>query len=183
MTTAWSGVLIAYCFSGGGYDPSDEAITDELMARALKVCFDLASDTPRCASNLTHVQLYFICQTFYCPTTIPIKVSICVALLRISGANTFYKWALYAIMLITTVSGIGSMLGIVLSCTPPSAFWDPGSGTCNAFVNTFAAYFISACSILTDFALAILPGFMLWNIQLRRSVKVSVGIILGFAAL
>lgn len=132
-------------------------------------------------SNWT--QLYFICQSVYCPTTIPIKVSICVALLRISDSNAIYKWSLYAIMVLTVVAGIGSMAGIVGSCTPPSAFWDPSTGSCNAFVNTFAAYFISACSILTDFALAILPAFMLWNVQLRRSIKVSVAILLGFAAL
>ncbi|KPA35828.1 cation-transporting atpase 4 protein [Fusarium langsethiae] len=86
-------------------------------------------------------------------------------------------------MIITFVSGIGSMAGIVASCSPPSAFWDSSTGTCNALINTTAAYFISACSILTDFALAILPGFMLWKVQMRRSAKVSVAIILSFAAL
>ncbi|GKU09955.1 unnamed protein product [Fusarium langsethiae] len=85
-------------------------------------------------------------------------------------------------MIITFVSGIGSMAGIVASCSPPSAFWDSSTGTCNALINTTAAYFISACSILTDFALAILPGFMLWKVQMRRSAKVSVAIILSFAA-
>ena len=75
------------------------------------------------------------------------------------------------------------MIGIVVSCSPPSAFWDPSSGTCNALVNTTAAYFISACGILTDFGLAFLPAFMLWNVQLQQSIKVSIAIILGFAAL
>ncbi|KAF5019526.1 hypothetical protein F66182_8468 [Fusarium sp. NRRL 66182] len=162
MTTAWSGVLIAYCYSGGGYDPTDPRITSQLLQQALK--------------------MYFICQSVYCPTTIPVKVSICVALLRIGGTVTVYRWSLFAIMAITAVSGIGSMAGIVASCSPPSAFWDSSAGTCNALINTTAAYFISACSILTDFALAILPGFMLWSVQMRRSVKVSVAIILGFAA-
>lgn len=103
--------------------------------------------------------------------------------LRISGAVTVYKWSLYAVMAIATVSVIGSVVGIVASCSPPSAFWDPSTGTCNAVVNAFAAYFVSACSIITDFALAILPAFVLWNIQIRRSLKVSIAIIRGFAAL
>ncbi|KAF4443762.1 cation-transporting atpase 4 [Fusarium austroafricanum] len=162
MTVAWSGVLISYCFSGGGYDPTDPRLPKGIISQALK--------------------FYFICQSVYCPTTIPIKVSICAALMRIGGTVPVYRWSLIAIMVISTVSGIGSMIGIVASCSPPSAFWDPSTGECNAFVNTFAAYFISACSILTDFALAILPAFMLWKIQLRRSIKVSVAIILGFAA-
>ncbi|KAM5343669.1 hypothetical protein ACJ41O_012206 [Fusarium nematophilum] len=162
MTTAWSGVLISYCFSGGGYDPNDPRISPDLLSQALR--------------------LYFVCQSVYCPTTIPIKISICVALLRICGTVSIYKWALYAIIGISTVAGLGSMTGIVASCSPPSAFWDPSTGTCNPLVNTFAAYFISACSILTDFALAILPAFILWKVQLRRSIKVSVAIILGLAA-
>jgi hypothetical protein len=162
MTVSWSGVLFAYCCSGGGYDPHDPRLNPEIISQALK--------------------FYFICQSVYCPTTVPIKVSICAALLRISGTITVYKMSLYAIIVISTISGIGSMIGIVASCSPPSAFWDPSTGTCNAVVNTFAAYFISACSILTDFALAILPAFMLWKIQMRRSIKVSVAIILGFAA-
>ncbi|SPO06295.1 related to integral membrane protein [Cephalotrichum gorgonifer] len=163
MTTVWAGTLIVYCVSGGGYNPTDPRLTPALISRALK--------------------FYFICQTFYCATTVPIKVSICVALLRISGTNKIFKISLYAIIGISTVAGFGSMIGIAVSCTPPSAFWNPaGGGSCNALVNTFAAYFISACSILTDFGLAILPAFMLWNVQLNRSVKASVAIILGFAA-
>ncbi|KAF5705797.1 cation-transporting atpase 4 [Fusarium mundagurra] len=162
MTTSWSGVLVSYCFSGGGYDPTDPRLPDGIISQALK--------------------FYFICQSVYCPTTVPIKVSICAALLRIGGTVPVHRWSLIAIMVVAAVSGIGTMIGIVASCSPPSAFWDPSTGVCNAFVNTFAAYFISACSILTDFALAILPAFMLWKIQLRRSIKVSVAIILGFAA-
>ncbi|KAF4965459.1 hypothetical protein FSARC_6761 [Fusarium sarcochroum] len=162
MTIAWAGVLVSYCYSGGGYEPTDPRLPDGIIPQALK--------------------FYFICQSFYCVTTIPIKVSICAALLRIGGTVTVYRWSLIAIMAIATVSGLGSMIGIVASCSPPSAFWDPSTGVCNPVVNAFAAYFISACSILTDFALAILPAFMLWKIQLRRSIKVSAAIILGFAA-
>lgn len=134
-------------------------------------------------TTLTLPQFYFICQSLYCPSTIPIKFSICVALLRICGTRYVFKYSLWAIMAITAVAGIGSMIGIVASCSPPSAFWDPTSGTCNASINTVAAYFISACSILTDFALAILPGLLLWNVQMKRTIKVSVGIILALAAL
>jgi hypothetical protein len=130
-----------------------------------------------------HIQFYFICQSFYCPTTIPIKFSICVALLRICGTRFIFKYSLWIIMFITALAGLGSMIGIVVSCSPTSAFWEPETGTCNPTVNAAAAYFISACSILTDFALAILPGLMLWNVQLKRTIKVSVGIILTLAAL
>ncbi|KAJ4265042.1 hypothetical protein NW762_005285 [Fusarium torreyae] len=162
MTIAWAGVLITYCYSGGGYEPTDPRLPDGIIPQALK--------------------FYFICQSFYCATTIPIKVSICAALLRIGGTVTVYRWSLIAIMAVATVSGLGSMIGIVASCSPPSAFWDPSTGVCNPVVNAFAAYFISACGILTDFALAVLPAFMLWKIQLRRSIKISVAVILGFAA-
>lgn len=86
-------------------------------------------------------------------------------------------------MVLTALAGIGSMIGIVVSCSPPSAFWDSSTGTCNAKVNLVAAYFISICSILTDFALAVLPGLILWDVQLKKAIKISLGIILGLAAL
>lgn len=124
-----------------------------------------------------------ICQSVYCPTTIPIKLSICVALLRIAGTQKRYRWAIYAIGIITIVAGLGAMVGIVASCTPTSAFWTGPPEKCNNAVNAFAAYFISACSILTDWSLAILPAVLLWNVQLKRAIKVTVAIILSMAAL
>lgn len=106
------------------------------------------------------------------------------ALLRIAVGRTIYKVSLYGIIVVSTVAGISSMIGIIMSCSPPSAFWDPNTtGACKPMINTFFAYFISACSILTDFALAFLPAFMLWNVQLQHRVKLSVALILGLAAL
>ncbi len=46
MTTAWSGVLIAYSYSGGGYDPSDPLMTPQLISRALQVSPTIALHIP-----------------------------------------------------------------------------------------------------------------------------------------
>lgn len=37
MVTAWSGILITYIYSGGGYQADDPRITPSLASRALKV--------------------------------------------------------------------------------------------------------------------------------------------------
>jgi hypothetical protein len=43
--------------------------------------------------------------------------------------------------------------------------------------------FFSAIEIITDWSLALLPAVLLWNVQMKSSVKVSVAVILALASL
>ncbi|KAI1869656.1 uncharacterized protein JN550_005637 [Neoarthrinium moseri] len=118
-------------------------------------------------------------QIFYVLSTVPIKSSICVALIRITTRKLF-KWILYGIIFFTIVGCLVTDIAVLSWCQPISATWDPSAGSCadkSVIINV--SYFISVISILTDWVCAILPAFILWNVQLRYRVKLSVAIVLG----
>ncbi|GME34007.1 cation-transporting atpase 4 protein [Neofusicoccum parvum] len=121
-------------------------------------------------------------QLIYCLTTIPVKCSICVSLLRIATKPGF-RYALYAIIGITVISSGVFEIVIVTYCRPFAASWGGAEGTCGApTTNANIGYFYSAECILTDWTLAVLPAFMLHDVQLKRRTKVSVSIILAMGA-
>lgn len=48
-------------------------------------------------------------------------------------------------------------------------------GTCNArAIQTALSYLVAAVSITTDWIFALLPIFLLWNVQMRTGIKLSV---------
>ena len=126
---------------------------------------------------------YFMAQFAYFSGTVPIKLSICVALLRIAGVNRVFSLTLHAIGVLTVLSAIIAIIIIANICHPASALWGETEGSCNYALNSGVGYFFSAVSISTDWTLAILPVFMLYNLQLKRSLKVSIATVLGLAAL
>ncbi|KAI1839378.1 hypothetical protein JX266_014411, partial [Neoarthrinium moseri] len=118
-------------------------------------------------------------QIFYVLSTVPIKSSICVALIRIT-TRKLYKWILYGIIFFTIISCLVTDIAVLSWCQPIPATWDPSAGSCadkSVIINV--SYFILVISILTDWVCAILPAFILWNVQLRYRVKLSVAIVLG----
>jgi hypothetical protein len=76
------------------------------------------------------------------------------------------------------------MVGVANICHPITTLWgETTTGSCNLKLNSNVSFFFSAIEIATDWSLAILPGALLWNIQMRSNVKLSVAVILGLAAL
>jgi hypothetical protein len=118
-------------------------------------------------------------QLFYVASTVPIKSAICVALLRITTIRTHIV-ILYAIMGLSLIAAITTDIAVLAQCRPVAATWNPSLGECApSYVITNISFFISATSILTDWACAILPAFILWDIQLKLKIKASVAIVLA----
>ncbi|KAI1852872.1 hypothetical protein JX265_012900 [Neoarthrinium moseri] len=125
-----------------------------------------------------------IAQLCYVLSTVPIKASICFALIRIT-TNAVYRWILYGVIALATMACIITDVTILTWCQPVSANWDPSAGKCaDPSVLTNVSYFISAVSILTDWTCAVLPALILWDVKLRLGVKLSlIGVLaLGFVA-
>lgn len=136
--------------------------------------------------NLTivPVQLFFIAEFFYASGAAVIKCSIAVTLLRIAGSRAYFTWSIVAIMFASGAAAIIFMAGVANICHPITTLWgETTTGSCNLKLDSDISFFFSAVEIVTDFALAILPAVLLWNIQMKRKVKFSVSIILGMAAL
>ena len=121
----------------------------------------------------------------YIATIAPIKWSICVALLRITVERRF-RYSLYAVMVLTILSTIVVEATILAWCKPVSTQWHPVEipSKCGSIkVITAISYFLGATSIATDLSCAILPMFIFWKVQLKRSVKVPLVIVLALGIL
>ena len=116
-------------------------------------------------------------------SSVPIRCSICVALIRISGIWRGCVWTLYAIMSLTVVNFIIFTVALLNVCKPIHAMWDKEAGTCDQHLNVAVSYFFSAVAILTDWTIAILPVFLVWNIKMKISKRIMVVCILALAAL
>lgn len=91
-------------------------------------------------------------------STVPIKASICIALLRITNQK-IYHYIIYAVIALSTIAAVITDIAVLAWCKPVSATWDPSLGSCaDASLITNVSYYISATSILTDWTTAILPA-------------------------
>lgn len=141
---------------------------------------------------------FYVAEYFYAVSAAFIKSSIAVTLLRISASQRHYNWSLYTIIGMTWVAAIVFCAGIASICTstkhcariitdncvgkPIETLWGAAKGTCNLQLNSNVSFFFSAIEILTDWSLAILPAILLWNVQMKGSVKTSVAVILALAS-
>lgn len=117
---------------------------------------------------------------YFCPMTL-VKASICVTLLRITGGSkrslALTVWVLLAI---TAVSFVAAFVGTLLQCQPIEALWRPqlvaeGKAYC-APIAIFVAlgYISTVCTIITDAALVVIPGLVLWKAQMQFQAKLQV---------
>ncbi len=71
----------------------------------------------------------------------------------------------------------------ILQCRPSAYFWTKytgGKGTCiNAQITVGAFYGYAAISCWTDWTFALVPIFLVWNLQMNIRTKISVGAILA----
>ncbi|CAH0045513.1 unnamed protein product [Clonostachys solani] len=127
---------------------------------------------------------FFLFQIFYCATTVPIKSSICIMLIRLTPF-TVYRYILYGVIIFSTLSAFSTIVGILALCTPVARTWDFNlQGHCGPpEILTRLGYFISASCIVSDWSCAIMPIFILWNSQMRWLMKISVGVVLALGVL
>ncbi|KAK7943847.1 uncharacterized protein PG986_012960 [Apiospora aurea] len=117
-----------------------------------------------------------------------IKCSICFSLFRITQERR-HTIPLICIMVLATFSAILGFIAVIITCQPIAKNWDPvlqndpDYGACMDYsIIQNISYFISASSIVTDWACAILPCFIVWNLNMKRKLKFSVAGILALGA-
>ncbi|KAL7939184.1 hypothetical protein V8C35DRAFT_275038 [Trichoderma chlorosporum] len=129
------------------------------------------------------IKNFFIAEYFYSSGTVFIKSSIAVTLLRIAESRRRYKWAIWAVIISTGASCIVFIAGISNICHPITTLWgETTNGTCNLQLNSDVSFFFSAIEITTDWTLAFLPAALLYGVQMKARVKMSVAVILGMGA-
>lgn len=115
-----------------------------------------------------------------------LKFSIGIFLLRIAVART-HRIIIWTVVVVTEVYGFVYFLLFVLQCIPSEYFWTQytgGKGHCiNPKVTVDATYVYSAISCWADWTLAIIPVFLVWNLQMNSRTKVVVALILALGAM
>ncbi|KAH9906718.1 hypothetical protein F4778DRAFT_778169 [Xylariomycetidae sp. FL2044] len=128
-------------------------------------------------------QFTMIWQLFYVASLLLIKASICVTLLRVT-IHTPHRVAIYATIALSVAISLVGLIGLLCLCRPIEGNWIPGAGECAPrSVLIILNYLISVGAIVTDWACAIIPVFILWNAQMKRKAKISVAIVLGIGSL
>ncbi|RDW80888.1 hypothetical protein BP5796_05586 [Coleophoma crateriformis] len=134
------------------------------------------------------MQMWWSCEPLYVLTSMAIKASIAIFLLRVC-VKTAHKAIIWTVLITTEVYSFFFFLLFVLQCLPTSLFWNrykesPPDGKCIPGIivyNSFYGY--SAISCAADWTFSILPIFMVWGLQMDLRIKLSVVAILAAGAL
>ncbi|KAK8088283.1 hypothetical protein PG997_003244 [Apiospora hydei] len=120
--------------------------------------------------------LYFISSTI-------IKCAIGITCIRIDRRRRItYSISFYMCLMI--VVAIGALAFVFANCRPFAANWNPALGTCQKVITlTTVSYIVSSIQMATDWACAIIPFFIVADLQMPRRAKVSVVGILGLGIL
>ncbi|KAF4999861.1 hypothetical protein FDECE_11360 [Fusarium decemcellulare] len=121
-------------------------------------------------------------QLLYVTSSPFIKISICCTLIRIAVQRR-YTYPLYVTSAITAAMTVMAFIVVFVQCTPFQASWT-GEGKCiKVDIIIIPTYIFSVVNIVVDWVVAIMPAFILWNLQLRRKLKLLSFGIMGVGVL
>lgn len=94
-----------------------------------------------------------------------------------------YTIPLQAMSGLAIAMSVMAFIVVFIQCRPFAASWT-GQGKCiTVDVIIIPTYVFSAANILVDWVVSILPAFIVWNLQLRRKLKLLSFGILGVGVL
>lgn len=107
------------------------------------------------------------------------KVSICSTLLRIIKGTDHWKttWALWLVMSAVAASGIGYFLFYITRCDPDEACRDSEQTLLVLLFLWVGLY------VIVDITLAVVPWFIIRGLNMKKSLKLSLGVILGMGGI
>lgn len=125
----------------------------------------------------------------YVGSLVLIKASICMTMLRVGSPIKSLRVCVYLLLTFIIGTFLATIIGILCLCRPVEANWNTGlvlegKATCTTMdVMIGLSYFSTASSIATDLACAVLPGVIVWNMQMPRKTKIWVCVLLSFGSL
>ncbi|KAF2020014.1 hypothetical protein BU24DRAFT_131223 [Aaosphaeria arxii CBS 175.79] len=131
------------------------------------------------------MRYWWLCYIAYCITMICAKMSIGVFLLRIT-VNSVHRWIVYIVMGLTVLTGLVFFFVTLFQCSPISYFWNKKleNGTCvNVDIIIALTFLYSGINAIVDFTFGILPMWLVWNLNMRKSEKLALIPILGMACI
>ncbi|KAF1362838.1 hypothetical protein EJ07DRAFT_106327 [Lizonia empirigonia] len=133
---------------------------------------------------LKAMRYWWYCSIAYCWAMTAVKISIGLFLLRVT-IKPLQRWIIYIAMFLTVLTGLVFFLVTLLECAPLSYFWNKSQpGSCiNVDVIIALTFFYSAVSVICDFTFAILPIFLVWNLNMPKKTRLLLIPILGMACI
>lgn len=133
------------------------------------------------------ILFWWLAVLFYNPTTLFVRLSISVFIHKLCISRT-HKIIIWVTAIISIAFSVFYFFLTIFQCNPPSYFWTKystgTSGVCfNADIFPAATYAHSAISATGDWVLGLLPIWLIWDLQMGKRTKVSVGILLGLGVL
>ncbi|KHN94283.1 uncharacterized protein MAM_07812 [Metarhizium album ARSEF 1941] len=133
------------------------------------------------------VKLDWVSQALHIMSTAVAKMSIVLFIRQIIGKGHSRMWFLYIMVTMLFVISVVCVSFIFAQCTPAAALWDPRlskEGKCwDPKVQQGYGYFTASFSVFSDFALAIFPITVVWNLQMEWRLKMSLMFYMGLGAL
>ncbi|KAJ5125044.1 uncharacterized protein N7515_008869 [Penicillium bovifimosum] len=126
---------------------------------------------------------WWLGQLFYVLTCVVAKISIMIALLRIT-VDRIHAYILYGAITLATVVGLIFFFFTTFQCSPVNFFWNQrragAHGSClDQDLLTGIAYMYSVGAALTDLTIGLLPVALIWNLRMNRRTKAAIVGILG----
>ncbi|KAJ5902876.1 hypothetical protein N7495_003404 [Penicillium taxi] len=113
------------------------------------------------------------------------NISIAILIVQLLDPNPIRAGLLYGMVILQAVSAVVNVFIVFFQCSPPQKLWmHTLEGTCwsvNIFDNY--SYWVSAFTTFTDIVLAIVPIAAFWRLQLRKSTKFGICIMMGLTML
>ncbi|CAI7616625.1 uncharacterized protein N7487_009174 [Penicillium crustosum] len=130
---------------------------------------------------------WWVGQLFYVLTCVVAKLSIIIALLRITISRV-HAYILYAAMTLATVIGLIFFFFTIFQCSPVNYFWNRtqshAHGSCIKTTTLIGvAYLYSVGAAITDLTIGLVPVALIWNLHMSRRTKVAIIIILGIGCI
>ncbi|KAK2012024.1 hypothetical protein LZ32DRAFT_692133 [Colletotrichum eremochloae] len=136
------------------------------------------------ATSIEGYKILLIWQALYVASLSFIKSSICITLLRITNQK-IYIYILRGLVAFSFLLSGSGLIFIFNQCHPLDRYWDDRvPGTCMpTIIVTVLSYAVSVVNVIIDFTVAIIPFFLLRNVQMRSRLKFYVRLILGLGIL
>ncbi|KAI9846899.1 MAG: hypothetical protein M1837_003511 [Sclerophora amabilis] len=109
------------------------------------------------------------------------RMSFALFLVRVMGITALRRWILYSIICGQFAVNIVFSGLTLAACRPINRYWDPTvSGSCwSPLVIEYAGYSQGAWNVFSDFVLALLPGIIVWSLNMKVTTKIGLVILLA----
>ncbi|KAL3490002.1 hypothetical protein BJX62DRAFT_238645 [Aspergillus germanicus] len=125
---------------------------------------------------------WFTTQLLSIATLTIARLSIAATLLQIILAAK-YRWTLYFVVSLSTLTGIGVFFFTIFRCYPVATYWNSESyrDSCASPKSSQVVWYLfSATAALSDLTLSFLPVFTISKLQMGGRTKLALAGILGF---